>query len=147
MSKMNETHKEKMERKKRERANPPKMNPVGLNATSLMNGIYNGSPHMIHENNYVPMDCVLCGTEMESIHDTHNPSPLTDECFAKESHETGNPNRCCSKCNQKKVIPARMGLNSDSVEVETKSVSMNELREMMEKGLVAPFPNSSKKIH
>ena len=142
-----ETHKEKMERKKREREFPSKRL---LGGDAMLKEIFNSSPPMIHEDDYVPMDCVLCGTEMTSIHDTHNPFPLTDECFADETYKTGNPNRCCSKCNMEKVKSARlgsMGIKPDEMEGVTKQVSLGELMEMMGKGLVAPFPNSSKKIH
>ena len=78
----------------------------GQNA--FLNMIYNSAPTMIHEDDYVAMDCVLCGAEMKTIHDTHNPFPITEKCFAKEAHETGNKNRCCSKCNNEKVLPARL---------------------------------------
>jgi hypothetical protein len=44
---------------------------------------------------FVSMDCVLCGKEMTSIHETHNPYPLSVE------------GRCCSTCNGK-VISARL---------------------------------------
>ena len=39
---------------------------------------------MIHEKDYVPMNCCLCGKHMSSIHDTHNPFPLTPRCYAKK---------------------------------------------------------------
>jgi hypothetical protein len=73
-----------------------------------VNDIYNNVPTMIHEKDYVPMDCVLCGTQMKTIHDTASPHPITEECYAKEAHETGNPNRCCQKCDKTYVLPARM---------------------------------------
>ena len=142
-----ETHKEKMERKKRERGNRSKRL---LDKTSMMKEIFNSSPTMIHEDDYVPMDCVLCGTEMKSIHDTHNPFPLTDECFANDTHETGNPNRCCSECNMEKVKSARlcaMGMNPDEMEYVTKTISLGELIEMMERGEIAPVPDISKRFH
>ena len=71
--------------------------------------IYNSSPKMIHERSYVPMNCVMCDTKMKTIHDTHNPLPITESCTAKESHETGSPNRCCSKCNET-VIESRLSM-------------------------------------
>ena len=73
-----------------------------------MNFIYNSAPNMIHEKDYVPMNCVLCGTEMKTVHDTASPNPITERCTAKEALETGNPNRCCQKCNKTYVLPARM---------------------------------------
>ena len=42
------------------------------------------NPTMIHERDYVPMDCCLCGKHMPSIHDTHNPAPITPETTAKQ---------------------------------------------------------------
>ena len=44
-------------------------------------------------------DCVICGVEMNSIHETHNPQPVTN----------GSEDRCCSHCNQTVVIPTRLG--------------------------------------
>ena len=35
--------------------------------------IYNESPTMINEKDYIPKNCVFCNVRMESIHDTHNP--------------------------------------------------------------------------
>ena len=62
---------------------------------------------MIHEDDYVPMNCCLCGARMETIHDTHNPSPLAPKCYAKEALMDFLPHRCCSKCDRK-VLAARM---------------------------------------
>jgi hypothetical protein len=96
--------KERRLKEKQERKN--KSNVVRF--PSIERAIYNSSPTMIHEDKYVPMDCVLCGDLMETIHDTHSPNPITELCYAKESYETGNPNRCCSSCNSKYVTPARI---------------------------------------
>ena len=63
---------------------------------------------MIHEKDYVPMNCCICGAEMNSIHDTHNPSPIAPQCTAKESLEKGLPHRCCTKCDHSVVIPERV---------------------------------------
>ena len=57
--------------------------------------IYNKAPSMIHEKKYVPMNCVMCDVKMKSIHDTHNPYPITELCYSKEAHLTDNPNRRC----------------------------------------------------
>ena len=102
----------------------------------LLRGVYNSCPTMIHEDDYVPMDCVLCGKTMETIHDTHNPSPLKPHCYAKDTHETGNPNRCCSEC-QSDVMTARfnkLGLDGDKIidfvdsgKAEVKTMSLDEL--------------------
>ena len=75
--------------------------------------VYNRSSEMegstmIHEKNYVPMNCCLCGAPMPTIHHTHNPSPLTPRCYAKEALEDNLPHRCCGVCDQTKVIPQRM---------------------------------------
>ena len=62
----------------------------------------------IHERDYKPMKCCLCGADMPSIHDTHNPAPLTRITYAKEALEKNLPYRCCAKCDREKVIPARI---------------------------------------
>ena len=105
-----------MTKKERKKLNRVKANRKMKNMSKKfnMNMIYNSSPNMLHENKYVPMNCVLCGNKMNTIHDTHNPYPITEKCFPKDTHETGNPNRCCSACNSAKVIPARfssLGVN------------------------------------
>ena len=99
----------KKERKKLNRVKTKRKMKNMISKKFNMNMIYNSSPHMLHENKYVPMNCVLCGVKMNTIHDTHNPFPITEKCFPKDTHETGNPNRCCSACNLEKVIPARLG--------------------------------------
>ena len=53
------------------------------------------------------MNCCLCGKEMVSIHETHNPSPFTPATTAKDAYENNLPHRCCGECNAKKVSPAR----------------------------------------
>ena len=63
---------------------------------------------MIHERDYTPMKCCLCGKEMNSIHDTHNPAPLAPHTYAKQAQEENSPHRCCGQCNAEKVNPARM---------------------------------------
>ena len=99
-----------MNKKERKKLNRVKANRKMKNMRNKfnVNTIYNSSPNMLHENKYVPMNCVLCGNKMNTIHDTHNPYPITEKCFPKDTHETGNPNRCCSACNLEKVIPARL---------------------------------------
>lgn len=62
---------------------------------------------MIHEKDYVPMTCCLCGKNMDYIHNTHNPYPLTPKCFAKEAQENNLPHRCCDECEEEMVLPAR----------------------------------------
>lgn len=81
---------------------------------------YNPGSTMIHEKDYETMNCCLCGKEMVSIHETHNPSPLTPDTTAKEAHENNLPHRCCGECNAKVVTPARAvkkGLKSGYVPV------------------------------
>ncbi len=72
--------------------------------------IYNKCPLMINEKKYVPMNCVMCDVKMKSIHDTHNPYPITELCYSLEAHKTDNPNRCCTECNEI-VTDARMKLS------------------------------------
>ena len=45
-------------------------------------------------------NCVICGVEMNSILETHNPYPVTE----------GSNDRCCSHFNNTVVIPTRLGL-------------------------------------
>jgi len=50
------------------------------------------------------IQCSLCDTEITDARDSHNALPLTEF-------------RCCSKCNDEKVIPARfdkLALNPDA---------------------------------
>ena len=62
---------------------------------------------MIHERDYVPMDCFICGKHMPSIHDSHNPEPITPHCTAKKALEENLPYRCCSQCDHNIVLPER----------------------------------------
>ena len=71
---------------------------------------YNPLSTMIHERDYEPMNCCLCGEHMPSIHDTHNPEPFTPKCWAKDALDNNLPHRCCSKCNVK-VTEERMKVN------------------------------------
>ena len=68
---------------------------------------YESGSTMIHEKDYKPMNCCLCGKEMVSIHETHNPAPLAPHTCAKEAQEQNLPHRCCSECNATRVNPAR----------------------------------------
>ena len=47
-------------------------------------------------------NCVICGVEMNSFYETHNPQPVTN----------GSEDRCCSHCKQTVVIPTRLGLRT-----------------------------------
>ena len=49
-----------------------------------------------------PINCNLCGVEMTYIFEPNNPAPLCDE--------NDTESRCCTKCNEEKVIPARFGM-------------------------------------
>ncbi len=69
--------------------------------------LWNLAPNMVHEDDYVPMFCVLCGEVMNSVHDTNNPGPLMDDCTAQHAQETDEKNRCCTVCNDTKVFSAR----------------------------------------
>ena len=75
-----------------------------MNYTNFWRSQYNKYSYqegstMIHEKDYIPMDCYLCGKHMPSIHDTHNPQPITPKCLAKEAQEKNLPYRCCEVCN------------------------------------------------
>jgi hypothetical protein len=131
----NETHKEKMMRKKLERKNRSgsKVTENAFNANrDIERSIYNRTPTMINEDDYVPMNCVLCGSEMKTVHNTNSPNPITDLCYAKESLETGNPNRCCNECDGRFVTPIRMYYASNGWNFQDKDeilleMVMNEL--------------------
>tara|TARA_B100001057_G_C22121366_1_gene670901 strand:- start:14 stop:499 length:486 start_codon:yes stop_codon:yes gene_type:complete len=71
---------------------------------------------MIHSKDYIPMNCFICHKNMPTIHDTHNPAPITPKCYAKEAQENNLPHRCCSFCDQYFVIPARMGCLEEQME-------------------------------
>ena len=88
----------------------------------MMKNIFNNCPTMIHEKDYKVMNCVLCNAEMKTVHDTHNAFPLTEAVYAKVAQETNNKNRCCSDCNESKVMTARIG-NIDPKSVIKMSIS------------------------
>ena len=81
---------------------------------------YEPGSTMIHEKDYQPMNCCLCGKEMVSIHETHNPAPLAPRTYAKEAQENNLPHRCCGECNATHVNPARaesMGITKGVIPV------------------------------
>ena len=61
----------------------------------------NSCPTMIHENDFIPHDCCLCDARIETLHDSHNPFPLTDIASALSENGKENPKRCCSTCDSK----------------------------------------------
>ena len=63
---------------------------------------------MIHSKDYQPMNCVICGAHMPTIHHTHNPHPYTSACIAKDALLNHREDRCCSKCDKEIVLPLRM---------------------------------------
>jgi hypothetical protein len=78
-----------------------------ITMSKLERDIYNSAPKMIHEDAYFVIDCILCGKEMKSIHDTHNAHPLSPYQTAKSAKTEGNIGRCCSACNTTRVLTAR----------------------------------------
>ena len=83
--------------------------PTKLTPEGLMNAIMNSDPNSIHEDDFIPHACYLCGERIESIHDSHNPFPLVDSnSLAIGENGKDEPKRCCSDCNESKVIPARI---------------------------------------
>lgn len=72
--------------------------------------IYNNLPSMIHESEFKPFDCILCGERVNSVHDSHNAFPLEKPTLQKVENDKGRPRRCCSKCDQEKVMPARINM-------------------------------------
>lgn len=72
----------------------------------------------IHEKEYEPMNCCMCGKVMTSVHETHNPYPLTPKCLAVHALEDSLPHRCCEDCDMKHVIPMRLEiLNPSHLEI------------------------------
>ena len=128
----------------------PKRVPNMGNMEDLYRGIWNASPTMIHEDKYIPMDCVLCGETMMSVHDTHDARPLKETCSAKESLETGNPNRCCSKCNTETVSIARLssiGIDVENEDVVTKEITVGEFLKLQKEGKIVNFPYHTGTFH
>jgi hypothetical protein len=54
--------------------------------------------HLKDHSDFVSLDCVLCGKEMKSVYETHNPYPLSVE------------GRCCDECQETLVLSARMDI-------------------------------------
>ena len=76
-----------------------------------MRDLYNAVPTMIHEKDFVAIDCVLCNATMKSVHHTHDARPLAPSQTAKQAFEQKkNIGRCCSECNAKHVLPARYAI-------------------------------------
>ena len=74
-----------------------------------LHDIYNSAPTMVHEKDFVAIDCVLCNATMKSVHDTHDARPLAPSQSAKNAFvQKKNIGRCCSECNDELVIPARL---------------------------------------
>lgn len=44
-----------------------------------------------------PRKCSLCDATINNVHESHNPRPV----------KQNGSDRCCAKCNDAKVIPAR----------------------------------------
>tara|TARA_B110000114_G_C14774565_1_gene270197 strand:- start:27 stop:449 length:423 start_codon:yes stop_codon:yes gene_type:complete len=80
--------------------------------------IYNNCDTMIHENDFIPHDCVLCGSEIKSIHNSNNPFPLTEVTTAKGENGKESPQRCCNSCDGKvliaRIISLREGTHKDT---------------------------------
>ena len=83
---------------------------AGATFEDIVNQLMNASG--LHENEFNEHDCILCGSKVKSIHDSHNPYPLAGINImlhtAKNENGKEAPVRCCSKCNKNKVIPARI---------------------------------------
>jgi hypothetical protein len=47
---------------------------------------------------YPKQQCCLCGADIHTILESHNPWPLSEK----------DKDRCCGECNTTKVIPARV---------------------------------------
>ena len=66
----------------------------------------------LHENDFIAHECILCGFNVPSIHKSHNPYPLVGINIKLHSAKNENgkqaPIRCCTRCNNEKVMPARV---------------------------------------
>jgi len=86
----------------------------------LLRAIYNSAPTMIHEDQYVALNCVLCNATMQSIHDTHDARPLAPSQTAKQALEQEvNIGRCCSQCNASSVKRARLA-DVNAIEIDNR---------------------------
>ena len=98
-------------RQSQRRKNRPATIKTKTKKSFTVNDIYNAAPSMIHENDFVAIDCVLCDATMKSVHDTHDARPLAPSQTAKQAFEQKkNIGRCCSACNSLRVLPARFNL-------------------------------------
>ena len=88
--------------------------------------VYNNSPWNIHENEFKPFDCILCGERVNSVHDSHNAFPLEKPTLQKVENDKGRPRRCCGKCNLEKVIPARINMILSNPNAWHRGVQKNE---------------------
>ena len=80
-----------------------------LTLHDILRDIYNAAPTMIHEKDFVAIDCVLCDATMKSVHETHDARPLAPSQTAQQAFEQKkNIGRCCSACNSSHVVPARL---------------------------------------
>jgi hypothetical protein len=98
-------------RQSQRRKNRPATIKTKTKKSFTLNDIYNASPRMLHEKDFVAIDCVLCNATMKSVHDTHEARPLAPSQTAKQAFEQKkNIGRCCSACNTTRVLPARSNL-------------------------------------
>jgi hypothetical protein len=65
---------------------------------------------MLHSKDFIPHDCTFCGKLVASVQDSHNAYPLRQSTTVKSENGAKENARCCSDCNQEKVIPARLYL-------------------------------------
>lgn len=105
---------------------------------SNLNAIWNACPTMIHEDDFIAHDCSLCGKEVTNVHDSHNAYPLKSHTTAKQVNGKANNDRCCSDCNDKKVLPARLGVQpSEMKNMKKVTITLGQLMQMMREGKVA----------
>ena len=79
----------------------------------------NHVPTMIKEHEFIPHNCIFCGSKIKTIQNSHNPFPLTEVATAKSENGKKNPKRCCSVCEINKVRPARIKSLRDGTHKET----------------------------
>ena len=142
--------KKEMKRKKRQKLLQKKRNINNNNVSKKIdlsnpNAIWNMMPTMIHEDDFIAHDCSLCGKKVTNVHDSHNAYPLKSHTTAKQVNGKAENDRCCSDCNSEKVIPARLGVDSNEMKKMKTSqvnISFDQLIQLMNEGKVVNWSKS-----
>jgi len=63
---------------------------------------------MIHSKDFIAHDCSQCGKKVTHIDDSHNAYPLGKKSTVKSVNGKDDNDRCCTRCNNTKVMKARI---------------------------------------